>query len=246
MQTTVAVVLWVLKDKALLLANVKQDSSPAFFMTSNEQNINFSFQARYETLGKLTPETPDIWIVFHGYGQLAKYFIRKFDVLAEKGHFIVAPEGLNRFYLSGFEGRVGATWMTREARLTDISNYINYINTVFEDATKKLSDFNGKINILGFSQGAATACRWLVESNVNFQNLILWAGIFPPDLELKQASKSFSNKSVKVLFGDEDPYITAERMDEMKIICSNLNINPEVIQYSGGHQIEREVLKKLV
>ena len=36
----------------------------------------------------------------------------------------MAPEGLSRFYLEGFSGKVGATWMTREDRLNDIDNYL--------------------------------------------------------------------------------------------------------------------------
>ena len=35
----------------------------------------------------------------HGYGQLAEYFIRKFNVLEEQNICVIAPEGFSRFYL---------------------------------------------------------------------------------------------------------------------------------------------------
>ena len=53
--------------------------------------------------------------VLHGYGQLPAFFIRKFQAQVNAGWRVVAPEGAHRFYLKGTDGRVGASWMTREA-----------------------------------------------------------------------------------------------------------------------------------
>ena len=67
--------------------------------------------------------------VLHGYGQLAEFFIRKFQHLSDD-YFIVAPEGMHRFYLSGSSGRVGASWMTKEERETDIQDNLNWLNAL--------------------------------------------------------------------------------------------------------------------
>ena len=65
-------------------------------------HIQFDFKARYETLGNI--DNPKrIWIVVHGYGQQAKYFIRKFKPLQDEETLVIAPEGLHHFYLKGFE-----------------------------------------------------------------------------------------------------------------------------------------------
>jgi hypothetical protein len=64
----------------------------------------------------------DVWIVCHGYGQLAADFLAAFQVIAAADRLLVAPEALNRFYPGvttgphGPDSPVAATWMTREDR----------------------------------------------------------------------------------------------------------------------------------
>ena len=43
-----------------------------------KKNISISKKARYFQLGKISEQTKTIWFVFHGYGMLSKYFIKKF------------------------------------------------------------------------------------------------------------------------------------------------------------------------
>jgi hypothetical protein len=63
---------------------------------------------------------------------IRRVFIQKFKELASENTLIVAPEALSRFYLNGFSGRVGATWMTKEARDTEILDYLNYLNKLLD------------------------------------------------------------------------------------------------------------------
>ena len=92
-----------------------------------EVNITQNKTYRYQILCKGENPTTLIYVL-HGYGQLAKYFIRKFNHL--ENVIIVAPEGGHRFYLKDTSGRDGASWMTREARETDISDNIKYLNSL--------------------------------------------------------------------------------------------------------------------
>ena len=87
-----------------------------------EREINISLKTKYSTYGKFSDRTEKIWFVCHGYGQLAEYFIKNFEVLDAETNYVIAPQGLSKFYLKGFTGRVGASWMTKEDRLTDIEN----------------------------------------------------------------------------------------------------------------------------
>ena len=96
-------------------------------------------------------------IVLHGYGQLPEYFIRKFRPLAEAGWHVIAPEGAHRFYLQGTEGRVGASWMTKEARLDDIADQIVFLDALLGQLEEGMA--SGPRFLLGFSQGVATALR---------------------------------------------------------------------------------------
>ena len=57
--------------------------------------------ARIFKLGSLTEKTENIWLVLHGYGMLPEYFIQKFNQLDIEKNYIIAPEGLSKFYQNG-------------------------------------------------------------------------------------------------------------------------------------------------
>src|SRR5690606_41470350 len=95
------------------------------------ETIQINKSARYETFGNIS-KADTIVFALHGYGQLVSYFIKKFNTLNPEKYFIVAPEGLHRFYLNGSSGRVGASWMTKEDRENDIKDYINYLNHLWD------------------------------------------------------------------------------------------------------------------
>ena len=208
-----------------------------------EYQVNFNYSARYCKLGKINARTNVVWFVLHGYGQLASYFIKKFQPLVDQHHCVIAPEGLNRFYLRGFNGRVGATWMTKEDRLRDIENYLNYLTSVYR--TEIPNDRDLLINILGFSQGAATVCRWVTQTDINFNSLILWAGIFPPDLEPVVSREKLEKKKLAFVYGLKDPYLSSKILQEQDSLSKTLGVTPKTFTFDGVHDIDPEILNKL-
>lgn len=217
-------------------------------MAAEEGEVRVQFRARYFRSGVLNQHTKHIWIVLHGYGQLAEYFIRKFHILDNGATFILAPEGLSRFYLSELtdagrkDNKVGATWMTRENRQMDIDNYITYLHEVYR---KELSGFNHvPVTVLAFSQGCATACRWVTQG-VRFDRLILWAGLFPPDMDFESGHHALQDKKTIMVVGNQDPYVTPERMVEFDALALKLGIAPQKVIFNGKHEINEEVLRKL-
>ncbi len=211
-------------------------------MEASESTLTFQARARYYVMGDIA-NTTELWFVLHGYGQLAQYFIRKFHVLSDLGITVIAPEGLSKFYLQGNRGRVGATWMTTENRLMEIENYIAYLNEVFAEQTNNRCV---KKTLLGFSQGAATATRWMLNGSASFDSLILWAGLFPTDIDFTKGSQLLNKMRVFEVFGTDDEFINAERIDEMHRLNALLNISPTVIEFDGKHDIHAPTLTKLV
>lgn len=209
----------------------------------NEVHLNFQFKARYRQLGTINEETKHVWFVCHGYGQLAESFIKNFEVLNDNRHCIIAPEGLSRFYLNGFVGRVGATWMTKEDRLTDIENYINYLNAVYTDTIGSRKDLH--ITLLGFSQGVATASRWANQEDLYFHRLVLWAGVIPPDLNVELARRKLKSIEIFIVYGDMDPYIKQQQLNEQNQHIEDLGINPTILVFEGLHVIDRKTLLKI-
>ncbi|MDN5203357.1 alpha/beta hydrolase [Fulvivirgaceae bacterium BMA10] len=211
----------------------------------NEFHINFNYKARYFKHGKINEQTEHIWFVAHGYGQLARFFIKKFEVLDPNRHCVIVPEGLSRFYLYGFTGRVGATWMTKEDRLTDIENYIQYLNSVYEQELSENINEKIKVTLLGFSQGVATISRWAMQEHLQYDRLILWAGVFPPDMNFEFGKSKLRNVPVHIVYGDQDQYIHESKIEEQKAAIEKLQIQPKTTIFSGEHDIDQETLIQL-
>lgn len=200
--------------------------------------------ARYYTLGTPSEQTRDLWVVCHGYGQLARYFLRHFAVLDDGNTVVVAPEALSRFYLDGFSGRVGATWMTKEDRLSEIEDQSTYLNLLLQKLLQQVP-VGVRVHVLGFSQGGATVCRWLATNKVPCQHLMLWAASFPEDIAFESGKAAFEGIAVDVVYGTQDEFITPEKLQHQQDIMQGLGISPQVHTYEGGHTIFPELLQKL-
>ncbi|MGI9553196.1 MAG: alpha/beta hydrolase [Aurantibacter sp.] len=209
-----------------------------------EHQLDFSYRARYQKLGKIDSQTTDVWFVLHGYGQLSQYFIEKFEGLSKGKQCIIAPEGLSRFYLNGFSGRVGATWMTKEDRLTDIQNYLSYLNAIYHRELAAI-DPSANIHLLGFSQGTATVTRWALQPQIHFDHLVLWAGMLPHDMDLSAGKKKLNGKRLTLVYGDQDEFVTKERLDEQKQMLSSMDLESQQIVFAGGHDIDQATLVKI-
>lgn len=216
-----------------------------------ELQLMFNFQARYYKLGEIDQHTRAVWFVLHGYGQLAQYFIKKFKSLSDHSVCVIAPEGLSRFYLEDAatrnktgNTRVGATWMTRENRLMDIDNYIEYLNTLFQIEMANFPTI--PVTLLGFSQGSATATRWILNNNEAFQRLILWAGIFPNDMDFEKGKTLLKTKEVYHIYGSQDPFLSLDRLQEMNTLAEKIGVSSNPIVFEGGHEIHEPTLLKLL
>lgn len=213
-----------------------------------EKKTSFHFDARYFTAGTLSASTRQIWVVLHGYGQLAQYFLRKFEPLAAQDIFLIAPEGLSRYYLSELtnsgraDNKVGASWMTRENRQMDIDNYVRYLDAIYVKELGATSTI--PVTLFGFSQGCATLCRWAVDGNPIFDRMILWAGLFPPDIDFEKGNRILSTKKTYMVIGDQDPFLIPERMQEFDQLAGKLHIIPEKIRFTGKHELNLEVLQR--
>jgi predicted esterase len=205
--------------------------------------FSFAIKARYFKLGEISSTTKHCWFVLHGQGQLAQYFIQKFKSLESPTVCVIAPEGLSHYYLNGFGGRVGATWMTKENRLMDIENYICYLNTLLQQLSLPSQI---QITVLGFSQGAATASRWVMDGKINCKRLILWGGIFPPDINFDNGKQLLHNKEIFSINGATDPFMTNEKFEEMRNLSERLDVKPTQIMFDGGHDIDQTTLMKFV
>lgn len=208
------------------------------------QRIQVQRTARYFTMGKLDANVKELWFVLHGYGQLAQYFIRYFLPLNDGTRYFVAPEGLSRFYLDDKYERVGASWMTREDRAQEIEDQSVFLTQVFENIWSNV-DPKTPVNILGFSQGTATAFRWVCGGDVKFDNLILWAGAIPLDYA-HITPGLFSTRRLFLAMGSKDPFLTPERVEAQRKAIDKAKLPHYLLNYDGAHTIPEDALLELV
>ena len=95
--------------------------------------------ARYALLGAEPSRASRIWFALHGYGVLAARFLQPFQGVIPDDTCVVAPEALSRFYLElpradgSHLQRIGATWLTRESRETEIDDAHHWLHLVHDE-----------------------------------------------------------------------------------------------------------------
>ena len=212
-----------------------------------EHHLSVSRTARYFALGTSSGEVGEVWFACHGYGQLAARFLEKLRVLDDGHRYLVAPEGLSRFYLSESptERRVGASWMTREDRLAEIEDYVRYLDAVYAEVFGSLDRAGVTVHVLGYSQGASTVSRWAALGKAKIDRLTLWGGEFPPDLDLTLDTVANRLRAARMtlVYGRSDEYITPKVIQTITTRLRQHAISFNEIAFDGGHELNEGVLR---
>ena len=214
-------------------------------MPPREHHISVTRTARYYTLGDPENNLSEVWFVLHGHTYLAKFFVRYFRVLEDNRRLIVAPEGLSRFYVNHEKRRAGASWMTSEDRLHEISDYVNYLEKLYRHLFETVDRTAVKVHLLGFSQGAATACRWVAQGGAKVDRLAIWAGLVPPDLDLATGGERLRDARLTIVLGDHDEYVDKREAAEQEARFRELGILHEFVRFDGGHVLDKNLLLEL-
>ena len=183
--------------------------------------------AHYSTHGTLSKKTEAIWIVTHGYGQLARNMIKRFDYLDPAKHFVIAIEGLNRFYWHE-NNKPAACWMTSEDRYDEIEDYVGYLDAIYARYCRHIDYRKVKINLFGFSQGCATLWRWIYAGKPHFHNIINWAGWIPEDLSYHHMSSYLGDKNIYFHYGDGDHFITEASVTDITQVINTNDLNVRI------------------
>ena len=225
------------------------DSRPA----PHAHHLRVQRTARYYTLGGGSLRVKTIWFLLHGYGQLAGEFIRYFTDLGSDASLLVAPEAMNRFYLPVAEPTpsrdrsVGASWMTREDRASEIADYVEYLDALFDEITSNTANADGvrpAINVVGFSQGGATATRWVTHGRARIDRLILWGSLLPPETDLSPG-RALRRAQLTLVVGDRDQYIDDAGFAAERARLDAAMVPYDAIRFEGGHVVRRGVFPQL-
>ena len=211
-----------------------------------EHRLAVSRSTRYYTLGRPGGE---VWFVLHGYGQSAERFLTDCAALDDGTRLVVAPEALSRFYVDRAHRIVGASWMTREHRRAEIDDYVRYLDAVWQAVmpAPAAPSPGGPVHVLGFSQGAAAAARWLALGAARAERLILWGGEVPPDLDLDDAvlAARLAGLRLTLVAGRQDDYITDKILERDGERLRRAGVPFGIVRFEGGHMIDAKVLGEI-
>jgi predicted esterase len=192
-----------------------------------------------------------VWFVCHGYGQLASDFAKEFEIISAPGRLIVAPEALSRFYVpagAGFhaaDAKIGATWMTREDRETEIDDYVNYLDSLYDEIFNRVDRSRARVTVLGFSQGGATANRWLTRGKARADRLLMWGSLLASDADLNEAAEFFRKVELTIVYGKRDQFADSGMIAGFEKVLRENGIPYKLETFEGGHRMDRETLKRL-
>lgn len=215
-----------------------------------ERHLRVQRTARLFFLGEPGPATRELWIACHGYGQLAASFAEALEALRSDERVVVAPEALSRFYLDdpakrhGPDSPIGASWMTREDREREISDYVEYLDAVVDAVAVEVSR-PLRITGLGFSQGAATISRWAALGKTKLQRLVVWGGTLPNDLPAGNGAALFRGADVLLVGGRKDKLATPEALERDKVALTERAISAHLMWHDGGHSLSSSVLREI-
>lgn len=213
-------------------------------MTAVTHHLLVPRTARYLTQGEIEGAA-EVWFLLHGYSMLAGSFLRWFEPAARPGRLLVAPEALSRAYFEekGVR-RVGASWMTKEDREVEIEDYVRYLDAL-ADQVQRGTGGKPRMEVHAFSQGTATACRWVAFGRTRVDRLVLWSGAVPPDLPLDRYGAALIRAGLTIAIGTQDQYIHQEDIDREQARLAAAGVLPVVHRFVGGHRVDAALLRTL-
>lgn len=209
------------------------------------ERLRVARTARYHVLGEASPDLREVWFCLHGYGQLAAEFLGDFDAIADPSRLLVAPEGLSRHYRDGGGGAVGASWMTKEDRASEITDYLEYLDALHARVFAQVERDAVRLHVLGFSQGTATACRWVARGAVRADRLTLWAGLVPPDVDLAAAAERYRAARLAHVIGERDHWVSEKDVEQERARLADHGLELNLTRFAGGHRLDDGTLAAL-
>jgi predicted esterase len=85
----------------------------------------------------------------------------------------------------------------------------------------------------------------MAQARSRADELILWAGVFPPDLDLTVNKRIFQRMRVRIIVGDSDEFRDEDSLSKEVETFREHNIPYEFQEFKGKHEIEANALKAL-
>lgn len=165
--------------------------------------------ARYYSLGEPGPAIQHIWFCLHGHDQPIADLAAQLAPLDTPERLLILPEALARHNQPATppdtSGITVSAWFAMDALEPDLNDLTNYLNSL-ADQVRAACPPQTPVTVLGYGHGAAAACRWLATSSIVYERLVLYAAIFPPEIDRRATLAALPRLPVEVVSTTADIY----------------------------------------
>lgn len=211
-----------------------------------EKTISYKHTNTYTTNNIFTSKTKNVWLALHGMGYLSKYFIKYFKDLDPLENYIIAPQAHSKYYQDKKYKYIGASWLTKEQRDLELENVYRYLDQVWLDQSNLWKDQDVTIICLGYSQGVSILTRWIANRKINCNHIILHSGAIPEGFNATSFNHLLNTTKIHYHYGNNDEFITPERILEQKEKAYSLFSNKLSISvFDGKHEVDVSFIKKV-
>lgn len=134
--------------------------------------------------------------------------------------------------------------MTRESREDDILDTMRWLNGLYHDIMHAAPD--ARVGILAFSQGVATATRWIANGVVRPQAFVAWAGGVAHDVARDTMYAALAQTAVTLVAGEQDEFLSPDARTALLTALQEWQPAARLVTYDGTHQLDRKVLEPLL
>lgn len=170
--------------------------------------------ARYYSLGEPGSAIQHVWFCLGAHGQPTGELAAQLTNLDTPERLLILPEGLSRFEVladapapgaPALAPYTGTAWFAPDSLLLDLADLTLYLNALAEQVLSACPP-NTPVTVLGCGHGAAAACRWLAGGHVTYERLLLYAAVFPADIDRRATLVALPERPVLIISTTTDTY----------------------------------------
>lgn len=175
--------------------------------------------ARYYSLGEAGPAIQEVWFCLGAHGQPTTELAAQLANLDTPERLLILPEGLSRFEVATalvggaseppgaapLAPYIGSAWFASDSLLLDLTDLTLYLDALAGQVLAACPP-DTPVTVLGCGHGAAAACRWLAGGRVPYERLLLYAAMFPPDIDRRATFVALPERPVLIISTTTETY----------------------------------------
>jgi predicted esterase len=193
--------------------------------------------ARYYSLGEPGPAIRHVWFCLHSHNESVADFAIQLRPLDTPERLLVLPEGLARYDHPDADSTTAsnplAAWFAIDATTYDLPDVAHYLETLAQQILATCPP-GTPVTVLGHGHGALAACQWLANSELLYDRLVLYAAVFPPEINRHALLAGLPKRPVVVVATTADVYTSEAAGEGLVQDLHNAGLEAQLRHASDG------------